>query len=254
MGAIMARRKKAEEQMMEDIIRQTMGQEQEPIPMLPDEMQKLMEAENVAPQISVDEMQQMTGMPEDEIGMFDEMGQMTGDEHEDMKAEEERDFFKNFVEDLDENLKKKIAMDLTQKVQADLDSRKGWEESVASTMKTLGIAQNIDKDKLSVMPFEDASTVEYPMLIRAAVQYVSRSVPEIIPNKPAKAILVGKSTPEREEQIKRVEDAINYQLTFLDKGFYNDYRKGEFYKAICGSIFRKAYHDPITNQNITRLV
>lgn len=256
MGAIMARTKKLsqEDKILQDIVDQAMSGQQEPMPMHPDEMQRMLEMENNQPDISVEEMHEMSNIDPEEIGLFDEMGQMTGDNEEDEKAEEERDFFKNFVDDLDEVVKKKIAGDLCQKVQADLDSRKGWEDSIASTMKTLGIAQNIDKDNLSVMPFEGASTVEFPMLIRAAVQYVSRSVPEIIPNKPAKAILIGDSSPEREAQIKRVEDAINYQLTFLDKGFYNDYRKGEFYKAICGSIFRKGYHDPITNQNLTRLV
>ena len=248
----MARRRSREDQVLQDIINQSLGNQEEPIPMHPDEMDQLMELEDFAPQISESEMANM--IPDDEIGLFEEMGQMTGDPEEDMKAQEQRDFFENFVDDISKQKRKSIALDLTQKVQADLDSRKGWEESVASTMKTLGIAQNIDKDQLSVMPFEDASTVEYPMLIRAAVQYVSRSVPEIIPHKPAKTVVIGKSTPEREAQAERVEAAINYQLTYLDRGFYNDYRKGEFYKCICGSIFRKLYHDPITEQNLTRLV
>jgi len=255
MEDIMARKRTPEDKVVNDIIRKALQEQDEPIPMHPDEMQQMMELDETTPRISVEQMEQMQNpVSAGEMGLFENMGQMTGDPEEDMRAEEERDFFENFVDDIDDVLKRKIASDLVQKVQADLDSRKGWEESVASTMKTLGVAQNIDKDKLSVMPFEDASTVEYPMLIRSAVQYVSRSVPEIIPNKPAKSVVIGKSTPEREAQSTRVEAAINYQLTYLDKGFYNDYRKGEFYKAICGSIFRKLYHDPLTEQNLTRLV
>lgn len=244
--------RKPEDQMMEDIIRQTLMQEQQEVPMDPSELDQMMELDQNVPQVSEGEMQGL--MPEDEAGLFEAMAQMTGEPEEDMKAEEERDFFDNFIDDVDDNIRRKIANSLTQKVQADLDSRRNWEESIASTMKTLGVAQNIDKDHLSATPFDNASTVEFPMLIRAAVQYVSRSVPEIIPNKPAKCVVIGKSDPEREAQASRVEAAINYQLTYLDKGFYNDYRKGEFYKAICGSIFRKLYHDPITEQNLTRLV
>ena len=248
----MARKNMPQNQIMEEIIRKTLQEQEEPIPMHPDEMQQMIEMQDIGPKVSVEEMQGM--IPDENVGMFESMEQMTGDPEEDEKAEEERDFFENFVDNIEEGIRRKIGSDLVQKVQADLDSRRGWEASIASTMKTLGIAQNIDKDQLSVMPFEDASTVEYPMLIRAAVQYVSRSVPEIIPNKPAKSVVIGKSTPEREAQAERVESAINYQLTFLDKGFYNDYRKGEFYKCLCGSIFRKLYHDPLTDQNLTRLV
>ncbi len=237
--------------MIEDIIRQVTGEPIEEEQVLPDEIAEMMKmGDDMAPDISV---QQFADIPAAD-GLMEALSQMTGQPDEDAKAEEERDFYENFVGEIDLTAQKRIAVDLCQKVQGDIDSRRSWEDTVVSTMKTLGIAQNIDKDKLSVMPFEDASTVEYPMLIRASIQYVSRSVPEILPNKPAKAVVIGQSNEEREAQAKRAEAAINYQLSYLDKGFYNDFRKGEFYKCLCGSIFRKAYHDPVLDQNITRLI
>ena len=176
------------------------------------------------------------------------------DLEEDTKAEDERAFYDNFIGELSDNSQKKIAKDLIGKVQADLDSRRSWEEAIQSVLKTLGVAQNFDQNKLASMPFEDASQAEYPMLLRAAIQYISRSVPEMLPDKPAKAVIVGETTEEKEQQASRAEAGMNYQLTFLDRGFYNDYRKGELFKCLCGSIFRKLYHDPVKEQNLSRMV
>ncbi len=176
------------------------------------------------------------------------------DLEEDTKAEDERAFYDNFIGELSDNSQKKIAKDLIGKVQADLDSRRSWEEAIQSVLKTLGVAQNFDQNKLASMPFEDASQAEYPMLLRAAIQYISRSVPEMLPDKPAKAVIVGETTEEKEQQARRAEAGMNYQLTFLDRGFYNDYRKGELFKCLCGSIFRKLYHDPVKEQNLSRMV
>lgn len=241
-----------QDKILNDIIKEIIGEEEEFASINPEEVQEIIAEDTEDPQITSNEFE---GLEFGEnLNLEDMLNEMTGDPVEDEEAEDLRDFYDNIVYDIPEFTRKKIAMDLIGKVQADLDSRKGWEEAITSTLKTLGIAQNLDKDQISVMPFEDASTCEYPMLIRAAIQYVSRSVPEILPTNPAKAVIVGESNMEREEQVKRVEAAINYQLTFLDKGFYNDYRKGELFKSICGSIFRKAYYDKLIGQNITRLV
>lgn len=241
--------KNADDMMLEDIINQVLGVEPEGQPIQPGQMQELMNLES-QPEVDPAEMQGL----EQPAGLFEALEQMTGDMQEDQKAMDERDFYANFVEDIEQSTQKRIAIDLIQRVQADIDSRRGWEDSVVATLKTMGIAQNIDKDKLGNMPFEEASTCEYPMLIRSCIQYISRSVPEILPEKPAKAVIIGESNEEREQQAKRAESAINYQLGYLDKGFYNDFRKGEFYKCITGSIFRKLYHDPILDQNLSRLV
>ena len=241
--------KSQDDLMLEDIIQQVLGMEQEPQHIHPAQMEEFIDIEGQQ-QIDPAQMQQLS-QPE---GLFEALEQMTGDPEQDETAMDERDFYINFVDEVDGNAQKKIALDLIQRVQADIDSRRGWEDCVVSTLKTMGIAQNIDKDKIANMPFEDASTAEYPMLIRASIQYIARSVPEILPDKPAKAVIIGEADAEREAQSKRAESAINYQLTYLDKGFYNDFRKGEFYKCITGSIFRKLYHDPLLDQNISRLV
>lgn len=246
----MARNRKSQEDLMlEDIINQVMGVEAQEGELRPEQFTELTNLEG-QPDVDPMEMKKMAQPG----GLFEALEQMTGAPKEDQQAMDDRDFYMNIVDEIDPIVQRKIAADLTQRVQSDIDSRRGWEDSVVSTLKTMGIAQNIDKDKIATMPFDDASTCEYPMLIRAAIQYTARSVPEILPDKPAKAVIIGKSDPEREDQAKRAEAAINYQLGYLDKGFYNDYRKGEFYKSICGSIFRKLYHDPLLDQNLSRLV
>ena len=163
--------KNADELMLEEIINEVLGIEQEQAPIHPGQMAELLDVES-QPQLDPMDMQaEMEGMMEP-AGLFEALQQMTGDVEEDTKAMEERDFYANFVDEIDYNTQKKIALDLVQRVQADIDSRKGWEDSVVSTLKTMGIAQNIDKDKISTMPFEDASTAEYPMLIRASISNI----------------------------------------------------------------------------------
>ena len=62
-------------------------------------------------------------------------------------------------------------------------------------------------------PWAGACGVFHPMLSEAVVRFQSQTIQEIIPAQgPVKTHVWGKFTPERQEQAKRVQEYLNYQL------------------------------------------
>lgn len=173
------------------------------------------------------------------------------DQDEDIETQEaDPDFQQNLAEVLDESVLDAIATDLLGKIEDDITSSEPWMDRIAEVMEQIGITDSESMEE----PFPGSSSAIWPMITKAMIQFQARALPELFPANPASAIVVGKDTPELLAQANRVEDCINYQITYQDRGNFDDFSKMLWWLPIAGSVLRKVYHDPIRNQNIARMV
>lgn len=159
----------------------------------------------------------------------------------------------NLAEILTENELAVIATEVLDGVDQDLQSRNPWFQMVAKGLKKLGVEVNDADANLGV--FKIAKQATFPIINEALVQFQARAIAELFPpGGPVKAMVLGDQTEELVQQSERVEGYMNYQLTFDDKTYFPETDQMMFLLGIEGSIFRKAYKDPLKRKNVLRMV
>lgn len=160
-------------------------------------------------------------------------------------------FYSNLAEYLDEGELDTIGSDVCEAVKVDLESRAEWLQRFQKGMELLGVVEA--SANLGVL--KHAKEVNHPVIATALVQYQARAITEAFPPEgPVKTIIVGKKTPEREEQADRVSGYMNYQLLTEDRAYFPEADQGYFLVGLEGSIFKKVFHDHLVGRNVSRLV
>lgn len=149
-------------------------------------------------------------------------------------------FDDNLAEFMTEADLAKIASELIEDYEADLESRKEWETRAAEGIKLL---QVID-DKNEQVPFEGASRAGHPLLAEAVVQFNARALAETWPaSGPVKGQVIGEETREKHEQRERVADFMNWQYTQEMREAFWEHDQMLFWLPFEGSAFKKVYND-----------
>ena len=149
-------------------------------------------------------------------------------------------FDSNLAEAIEDNELRTLAVDLIGKFDSDKSSRSDWEETYEQGLDQLGLEI---EDRTT--PWAGACGVFHPMLSEAVVRFQSQTIQEIIPAQgPVKTHVWGKFTPERQEQAKRVQEYLNYQLLEVMTEYRSETEKLLFSLPLAGSAFRKVYFDP----------
>ena len=92
----------------------------------------------------------------------------------------------------------------------DKDSRKDWEDTYTKGLDQLGL-----KIEERTQPWAGACGVFHPMLSEAVIRFQSQAISEIFPaSGPVKTKIVGKITEDKTKQAQRVQDYMNYLLTY----------------------------------------
>lgn len=160
-------------------------------------------------------------------------------------------FSRNIVDELEIHEETKIANDLYEQVQADLDSRRDWQLRVDQAMELLGLRNTPLED----LPFEGAASVTYPIIAEACVQFQARSIEEVFPSDgPVKVKIIGERTEDKVEQAERVKNHMNWQMTEQDQSYFWHTDQMLFWLPLSGSAFKKSYYDHILDMNVGRLV
>jgi len=156
----------------------------------------------------------------------------------------ESEFNSNLTEYIDEDELDKLGSKLIGEYTADKDSRTEWEETYIKGLDQLGL-----KIEERTTPWAGACGVFHPMLSEAVIRFQSQSISEMFPAQgPVRTKIVGKATDEKEKQSKRVEDYLNYLLTYEMSEYRSETEKMLFSLPLAGSAFRKVYYDPNLNR------
>lgn len=145
----------------------------------------------------------------------------------------------NLATVLDDDVLSAIGADLYALIKEDETSREDWVKTISDGLSLLGLSPEEKTE-----PFEGCATVVLPMLIEAVMQFQSQAYKELLPPQgPCRTIVVGKKTPEKEEQALRVKDHMNYTITEEMEEYDPDFDQMLFVLGLWGSTFKKVYLD-----------
>lgn len=164
--------------------------------------------------------------------------------------ETEEEFYRNLVDDLDENTLEDIASQVHENFTADRDSRSEWESMFERGFDLLGL-----KLEEASEPFEGACTAVHPVLIESAVKFQSKATQELFPaSGPVKSQIIGEVTEEKEQQAHRVDKFMNYQVTEQMPEYFDEFERMLFHLPLIGSAFKKIYFDSNLNRPVSEFV
>ena len=156
----------------------------------------------------------------------------------------------NLAEYIEENELGRFASDLLAEFESDRDSRKDWEDTYIKGLDMLGF-----KYEDRTQPFEGASGVVHPLLAESVTQFQAQAYKELLPpSGPVRTQVVGLTTPEVEDQAKRVQEFMNYQITQVMQEYDPDMDQLLFYLPLCGSAFKKVYYDGLMKRACAKFV
>jgi len=159
-------------------------------------------------------------------------------------------FYKNLVNELDDDNLEDIAEQVINSYEADLESRAEWEDMFTSGLDLLGLKLEETNE-----PFEGACTAVHPLLIESAVSFQSKASAELFPaGGPVKAQVLGKITTEKQDQANRVQEYMNYQLTELMPEYFDEMERMLFHLPLFGSSFKKMYYDNGMDRPVSEFV
>ena len=162
----------------------------------------------------------------------------------------ENNFDSNLAELIDEEILNDISSDLVGDYKEDKASREEWHDAYAKGLKLLGFNYE-DRSQ----PFQGASGVTHPLLSETVTQFQAQAYKELLPaNGPVRAQIIGKSTPQKEQQAQRVQEFMNYQLMHVMEDFDPDLDQMLFYLPLSGSSFKKIYFDSTLDRAVSKFI
>lgn len=161
-------------------------------------------------------------------------------------ADMEEDFDANLAETMSEGDLQKLASDLVEMVDTDVNSRKDWVEMYVKGLDVLGM-----KYEERTEPWLGACGVFSTVLTEAAVRFQSETIIETFPAQgPVKTEIIGAIDRLKEEAAERVREDMNYQLTEVMSEYRPEHERMLYSLGLAGSAFKKVYFDPSLNRQV----
>lgn len=182
------------------------------------------------------------------------------------------DFDANLAEHLPPDELARIANDLLQGIEADLQSRKDWEKICSKAIQFLGLIYEEASGEVSAEG--SISKVWHTLMLEATLQFWSNAYAEFLPadgpvkvrdDKPPGAVTpppppgIGDNggPPLEEDRDTRAEDLeadMNHYLTVGDRQYYRDFSRMLWSLGPIGTQFRKVYYNPLRKMAVSEWV
>jgi hypothetical protein len=162
----------------------------------------------------------------------------------------EEEFDVNLAEEMDDGELQKLASELIDLVDTDIQSRKDWVEMYVKGLDVLGM--NYEE---RTEPWLGACGVYSTILTEAAIRFQSETITESFPAQgPVKTRIIGEENPETTEAAERVRDDMNYQLTEVMLEYRPEHERMLYSLGLAGSAFKKVYYDPSLGRQVSMYI
>ena len=196
-----------------------------------------------------EEIQLQDDVMEKNVEIMDDGSAVVGEEEETLDTSN-IPFNANLADYIDDTELMRFSGNLINDFEADKDSRKDWEDSYVKGLDMLGF-----KYENRTEPFEGASGVVHPLLAESVTQFQAQAYKELLPpSGPVRTQVIGLSTPEVQDQAKRVQQFMNYQITEVMQEYDPDMDQLLFYLPLSGSAFKKIYYDALMKRACAKFV
>ena len=152
--------------------------------------------------------------------------------------------FENIIDSFSEQELVDIGSECVRGYEKDLESRSDWEDKRANWAKLFLMV--LDKKS---HPWENSSNVCMPVLTTAILQFQARAFEALFTPKGLVHCLPINDSQKFNDMAKRVEKFMNYQTMFDMENYEEGFDTSLMAVAIDGTIFRKAYYNPVTKKN-----
>ena len=179
---------------------------------------------------------------------------LIGDPMLDVVEEEPTEFDANLAITIDQSDLDKKASALISDYNSDKEARKDWEERYKKGLETLdpeGGLEESDEERAS----RGLSTVVHPMISEAATQFNARAIAELYPSGgPVKTVIIGEPNDDTEEQARRVQQFMNYQIQEEMPEYFPDLDQMLFQLPLVGQTFKKVWWDANKDRQCSKFV
>lgn len=150
----------------------------------------------------------------------------------------------------EERLLAQIGEDCVRGYTIDEDSREEWKRTVDEAMK---IAKQCTEAKNH--PWPGASNIKFPLITDAAIDYASRTLPEIIQNEQVVKCATMGADPKSElyARADRVARFMSYQLVVESPDWEDSIDKLLQILPVLGTVFKKTYYSSLEKRNVSEL-
>lgn len=156
----------------------------------------------------------------------------------------------NLAEYIPDDVLNTVATQVIDWVKADQDSRQEWYSTLTEGMKLLGI-----KIEDRSFPFEGASGVYDTLMLEAVIRNQGQTSSELLPAAgPVKTEIIGSATEDVQQKADRVASWFNYYLLEGAPEWVENMEQMFFWRALCGSTFKKVYQDPILQRPVSPFI
>ena len=143
-----------------------------------------------------------------------------------------------------------VASYVLDSVEDDRNSRDDWEDTYVKGLDLLGMRYEARTE-----PFDGATGVIHPLLNEAVTQFQAQAYKEMLPSSgPVRANIVGTPTPEIEQQAKRVQEFMNYQIMYEMEEYEPEFDQMLYYLGLAGSAFKKVYRDEALGRPVSKFI
>lgn len=186
--------------------------------------------------------------PTFELGPDGDVVEVIPDEAE-FSAASPADHAANLAEHLDEDELSRLANELIDAVEGDIEARQPHMDRFARGLERMGL----QSDTMDDGPFEGSANVTHPLISEAIVQFFSRAMGEIVPPEgPAKTVILGdKSNKQMQDRADRIAKFLNYKMLFADNNWYSEHARATFALPYSGDAFKKVYRDPVLQEDVS---
>lgn len=158
----------------------------------------------------------------------------------------------NIADELDDDRLQKIAFDVAEGFEVDLQSRAEWERKISEYTK---LAQQIQEQK--AYPWPKASNIKYPLLSTAAMQFAARAYPTLVPSDGhvVQGQVIGKDPDDtKQDQAERIGTYMSYDIMHQMEGWEEGMDKLLIMLPIVGTMFKKTYWDSVKKKNCSHVL
>jgi len=160
------------------------------------------------------------------------------------------EFNQNLAEEIAEDDLEKLASDLLEDYESDVNSRKDWLDTYVEGLDLLGLKLE-DRSE----PWEGACNVYHPLMTETLVKFQAETMTETFPaSGPVKTTIIGKETEECIDAAARVKENMNYQLTEKMTEYRPEHERMLWGLGLAGNAFKKVYYDPSLERQVSMYV